>query len=494
MAVKRFGIYTSFPPGVDMTKEGLGRHLAYFLQAAQQRPDIRFTLACPSWSRSDILALCRAYRIDPGSFDLLSPLPLPAFNFLRRRHKQLVKVVLAPLILLSLLGRRLLQPFVRLWRCIWCGLHESPPAPDVLVRFNLGGTRQRIFKRIVHFEISRLHRLIARRANVLAWYSPTSFWPRFNELPVPRLMCVPDVLVGDFPVGFARLSGAAFYERLTEIGEAIANGYHFVTYSDAVQRDTLGARYGIDPARVSVIRHGANRMDEALQSPDGTTQDTKGLLALFHAALEKALGHPDATVFAHEELRFLFYASQIRPSKNVLTLLRAYHYLLHHRYISHKLIMTGNPHVVPDVLAFVKDHKLENDVLFLHGLTGEELAACYKLADLAVNPTLFEGGCPFTFTEAVSVGTPVVMSDIPVAREVLTDPVLQAVTFFDPYDWRMAAARIETALQDLPSLLELQRRYYQARLVQRTWRHVVDDYIALLEQLAEQSEGLRHAA
>ena len=57
----------------------------------------------------------------------------------------------------------------------------------------------------------------------------------------------------------------------------------------------------------------------------------------------------------------------------------------------HKLILTGNPEVLPAVKEFIKDHYLQNDVLFLHGLKIQELAACYKLADLAVNPSLSEG-------------------------------------------------------------------------------------------------------
>ncbi|MFD2884495.1 glycosyltransferase [Pseudomonas lini] len=70
---------------------------------------------------------------------------------------------------------------------------------------------------------------------------------------------------------------------------------------------------------------------------------------------------------------------------------------------------------------FISEHGLQNDVLCLYGLSIQELAACYKLADLAVNPSLSEGGCPFTFTEALSVGTPVVMARIAVTEEILVD-------------------------------------------------------------------------
>jgi glycosyltransferase involved in cell wall biosynthesis len=123
-------------------------------------------------------------------------------------------------------------------------------------------------------------------------------------------------------------------------------------------------------------------------------------------------------------------------------------------------------------------------VLCLHGLTARELAACYRLAELAVNPSLSEGGCPFTLTEALSVGTPVVMGRIAVTEEVITDPALQDVMLFDPYDWKDMAARIEWALQNREALLTRQLKFY-AKLSQRTWRHVVDEHIAILDRISE---------
>jgi len=202
-------------------------------------------------------------------------------------------------------------------------------------------------------------------------------------------------------------------------------------------------------------------------------------------AIKVSFNQTYAKGFQNCELKFFFYASQLRPNKNVLTLLRAYEYLLRRRFIGHKLIMTGNPYGWGPVQQFIEEHHLENDVLFLHGLKVQELAACYKLADLAVNPSLSEGGCPFTFTEALSVNTPVVMARIPVTEEVLTDPELQEMTFFDPYDWQSLAERIEWAMAHRDDLLAIQRRTY-TELSQRTWADVVDEHLVMLEQIAWQ--------
>jgi glycosyltransferase involved in cell wall biosynthesis len=187
--------------------------------------------------------------------------------------------------------------------------------------------------------------------------------------------------------------------------------------------------------------------------------------------------------FEGRQARFIFYASQFRPSKNVITLLRAYDYLLKRRYLGHKLVLTGNPSAAPEIAQFIRDHNLQNDILCLNRLSDRELAACYKLADLAVNPSLSEGGCPFTFTEALSVATPVVMARIGVALEVITEPELREIMFFDPYDWKDIADRIEWALINRGVLLERQLPAYE-RLSKRTWSNVVDEHISLFEEIS----------
>jgi glycosyltransferase involved in cell wall biosynthesis len=188
----------------------------------------------------------------------------------------------------------------------------------------------------------------------------------------------------------------------------------------------------------------------------------------------------------------LFYASQFRPNKNLVMLLEAYRYLLRERFIHHKLILTGDPTLYPPVLDFVRRYGLSKEVLFLHGLTTPELAACYYLADLAVNPSLSEGGCPFTLTEALSVDTPVVMARIPVTEEVIQDPILQEMMLFDPYDYKDASSRIEWALKNRDALLSVQREVY-AKLQKRTWRDVVDEYVAILDRLGTEAPSIQES-
>ena len=103
-----------------------------------------------------------------------------------------------------------------------------------------------------------------------------------------------------------------------------------------------------------------------------------------------------------------------------------------------------------------------------------------------MNPSLAEGGCPFTFTEAVSVGTPVVMSRIAVTEEVITDETLRHAMLFDPYDWRSVAERIEWGLVNREPLLAMQRPVFDV-LARRSWHEVVDDHVRILESASAPS-------
>lgn len=335
-------------------------------------------------------------------------------------------------------------------------------------------------------EVCLMREMIEERKDIAAWYSPTAFWPHFNEIAAPRLTCVPDVVLADFPVGFAPLGDDRMLDILRKVERTIEDGQYFVTYSADVKWRTLVNRYHVAPEAITIVPHGANRLDDVVAvsgfADDEAATDTL-CRNLLRTALGKALNNGCAHLFSADDMCFIFYASQFRPNKNVLSLLRAYEYLLTRRYIGHKLILTGNPKVLPEIGRFVTEHHLQNDVLLLNRLSTQELAACYRLADLAVNPSLSEGGCPFTFTEALSVGTPVIMARIPVTEEVIINPELQDAMLFDPYDWRDIADKIEWGLQNRQLLLARQKPFYE-QLAQRSWRNVVDEYVEILDRIS----------
>jgi glycosyltransferase involved in cell wall biosynthesis len=345
----------------------------------------------------------------------------------------------------------------------------------------------RAYRLMEEAEVERMHEIIEGMPDVRAWYCPTAFWPSFNKINAPKLMCVPDVVITEFPVAFSDLN-PRLESNFALLTSAVRSGKNFITYSDWIKRNTLGARFGIPDHRVSVIPHAPQDMSRWISpraTPDSKATSEQHCRSLMMGALHRSRSTYTAG-FANPSVKFLFYASQFRPNKNILTLLRAYEHLLRRKFIGHKLILTGRPDVL-SIGELIAEHHLAHDVLCISELSAQELAAFYKLADLAVNPSLSEGGFPFTFSEALSVGTPVVMSRIPVTLEVITDATLQNSMLFDPYDWRDVADRISWAIDNRDALLVQQKALY-GQLARRTWGDVVNEHIAVLDRIANQQQ------
>jgi glycosyltransferase involved in cell wall biosynthesis len=539
MPVRSFGIFLAYGPTVDLRKEGLGRLLTAFLKAAATREDVRFVIVCPQWSRRTLRALCDSEGIPSTAFDVVSTdgIPLMVRMYLAylerlrrpRRPSRLMRLLnrarrasarhlraiertivaarnpvswLAVSLYAAILGFILLVLGAVAWivRALirlltWTGRKVHPfhnlglAVGKVLSLVHDPGEEkleERLYRMLEEVETDRMRKQIDGLSHIKAWLCPTSFWPAFNKISVPGLLCVPDVVPVEFPVGFAK--EPAHLKSFEIVERSIRGGHNFVTYSARIKWKTLVDRYAVKPDNVAVIPHACWDLSPSIKVT-GFSDEEHATREYCESLLQQALRRSGTDSYVRGldsgSLRFLFYASQFRPNKNLVMLVRAYEHLLRERFIQQKLVLTGDPNRYPPLRDYVRTHGLGRDVLFLHGLTTPELAACYYLADLAVNPSLSEGGCPFTLTEALSVNTPVVMARIPVTEEVVVDTALQEMMLFDPYDYLDASSRIEWALHHRESLLATQRAAY-AQLSQRTWRHVVDDYVAILDGLAGQ--------
>ncbi|NBB10448.1 glycosyltransferase [Pseudomonas sp. SLFW] len=535
MPVKRYGIYLAYAPTVDLRNEGLGRYLANFVRGGTQSADVEFVIACPSWSRESLEDLFKSEAVS-AEVSVISPSGKPYLLYAYETYRWLVlkksaksggedtllkklsayrddveirvsqtHSLLSTLPLIFSIARLLLLflclvPLVmsrsigsRLWRMI---RFTARPIFKKLENFiarvthspkNNEWVRLR-FQSMSETENKRMKVLIEAQTDVIAWYSPTSFWPAFNELNVPKLMCVPDVVMTDFSVGFAGVGGNRFLETFNTVEKALRGAQHIVTYSQHTKWHTLVDRFCVSPPRIRVVEHAPNPLDHLIDVngfPDALETSRTYCKNLLLSAMQRTQNVYTA-LFANQDVEYIFYPSQIRPNKNILTLLRAYKHLLHNRRLGLKLILTGDVYGSAALSAFIDEHRLQADVICLRGLSTSELAACYRLALLAVNPSLSEGGCPFTFSEALSVGTPAVMSRIPVTLEVLTDPILQETSLFDPYDWEDMAERIEWAIKNRAELLTSQQEAY-ALLSKRSWADVAREHIILLDAIARES-------
>ena len=123
----------------------------------------------------------------------------------------------------------------------------------------------------------------------------------------------------------------------------------------------------------------------------------------------------------------------------------------------------------------VKELNLEHRVLFFVNPSDEVLASLYKNARFLIQPSLIEGfGLPPL--EALSLGTPVLLSDIPIFREIYED----AAEYFDPLSVEDIAQKIvKWCDEDAERLFHAERVAHVLAKFNR--EKILDQYVALLQ-------------
>jgi glycosyltransferase involved in cell wall biosynthesis len=135
--------------------------------------------------------------------------------------------------------------------------------------------------------------------------------------------------------------------------------------------------------------------------------------------------------------------SSFYPRKNQAALIKAFA-SISAKTNHHLLLIGGNESERGKCERLVEDLQLTKRVMFLSNIPASDMPVIYKLADLFVYPSFFEGfGIPIV--EALASGVSVLCSDIPCFREVGREQV----RYFDPND--------AIALGEL-IMLELQKR------------------------------------
>jgi len=126
---------------------------------------------------------------------------------------------------------------------------------------------------------------------------------------------------------------------------------------------------------------------------------------------------------------FAFYPAHSWPHKNHLRLFEALAIARDRYSLDLKLVLTGQQtDFWPTLQAAIEDLALEDRVTSLGFVEGQHVRSLYHAAQFTVFPSLFEGA-GFPVAEALTEGSPLLCSRLPV----LTEQAGDAALFFDPY-------------------------------------------------------------
>jgi glycosyltransferase involved in cell wall biosynthesis len=311
------------------------------------------------------------------------------------------------------------------------------------------------------------------------WLIPTPFWPEVHRITHRKSIVCPDLVLQEYPLRFADAGSEPIYSRILH---TLQEAQQLICYSQTVKSHQLVHGVGLASEQIEVIGHGRVELSDYLKlgktNPD---QAERRQIALEHLrSYQRSFlsSNPYWNRFVWDRSSYVFYSSQARGQKNILSLLRAIEILRHRGEDPIRLVLTCERAAGSQIDLFVSEHQLDAWVLFAPGVSNQVLASFYCLASLAVNPTLFEGGFPFTFTEAYSVGTPSLLSDISMVREKLADGenetgCLPERMLFDPMNPLDLAEKIRWAVANRQELIALQRGLFEAF---PTWEEVARRY------------------
>jgi glycosyltransferase involved in cell wall biosynthesis len=178
---------------------------------------------------------------------------------------------------------------------------------------------------------------------------------------------------------------------------------------------------------------------------------------------------------------FFLAVGNLQPRKNLVTLVRAYRRALElEPGMAERLVIVGQEWFAAEELhRETADLRAAGKVLFTGYVGDDELVGLLRTATAFAYPSVYEGfGLPPV--EAMAVGTPVLVGDIPVMREVVGDAALR-LPATDPEAWARAMVRMASS----PGWRADLSRRGPERAARFTWEACAHAVLGALERAAD---------
>jgi glycosyltransferase involved in cell wall biosynthesis len=258
------------------------------------------------------------------------------------------------------------------------------------------------------------------RKNPVDIYLTQYITPFFVPKKIKIVTIIHDISFNFYPQ-FIKFSDLFFLKTL--IPMSLRHADRIIGVSKFTQ-DEIIKYYGIRSEKVTWI-HNAVSQDFLAQD----TTDEK------RAAVEEKYHLPE---------KYILYLGTLQPRKNLITLLEAYNFSKN-KIDNVKLVIAGGKahNFDKNIDLYIKKYNLENDVAMPGFIDEEDKAAVMAAAEIFVSPSFYEGfGIPIL--EAMSVGTPIIASNITPHLEISGDAAL----FFNPKNPEKLAEKITNLLKN----------------------------------------------
>lgn len=249
----------------------------------------------------------------------------------------------------------------------------------------------------------------------------------------------------------------SFFTKM--INDSIKKVKKIIAISETTKREILEQFPNLKENKIKVIYQGVS--DDVVKIED----DSK--LAQFNRS-----------TFNDEKIQYILYLGSFIKRKNIISLIKAYDYILKKYNFPHKLVIAGKPlGLTLEMNHLINRLGLCDRVIIKEYFPYELISYLLSAADLFVFPSYYEGfGLPIL--EAMKCGVPVVTSNIPCMKELFSDSAL----IIDPYDIKAIGEAILKLLENK----ELRKRFILAGLDKSkafTWKSTAQETAKLYEEM-----------
>jgi len=176
--------------------------------------------------------------------------------------------------------------------------------------------------------------------------------------------------------------------------------------------------------------------------------------------------------------KFILHFAVIEPRKNVIGLVAAFEKLKKEKKIAHKLVLAGSPGwLYQSILQRIKQSPVVDDIILLGFIEDKYKTQLYKLADLFVFPSFYEG-FGFPVLEAMACRVPVVTSPVSSLPEVCETAALYA----DPFNVNELSEVIWQGLNDQELRSDLIQKG-QEQIKKFSWKDSAQKTLEVFESL-----------
>lgn len=259
-----------------------------------------------------------------------------------------------------------------------------------------------------------------------------------------------------YPLYMAKRLGYQYVVR-----EGIKKARHIFAVSETTKRDLLHT-YPVSPSKVSVTYEGVDPhfllpVSEKKKSP-------------YHAPYVLYVGN----AYPHKNIELLL---------DVMTCAKESNHEMLQRGV--KLVFVGKSDFFYERLKLeVHKRKLNAHIDFVGNLDDEELAVYYTYAHATVSPSMAEGFA-LPLLESLAFNTPVIVSDIPIFRELLPSSSF-FVSLHNPFEWLDRINRI-TAVSKQKVWKNMQEK--ESFFARYSWRNMAVDTLAVYKKIGTSSRS-----